>query len=53
LLPYRHQFFVTTSEAMRELGLEPDDSDWARIGWDWVRPKDAAAWERPNVKRPG
>ena len=51
LLPYRHQFFVTTSEAIRELGLDPDDPDWAQIGWDWVRPEDEEAWKRLYSKR--
>lgn len=40
LLPYRRQFFVTVAGAVRELGLDPDDPDWARIGHDWVRPSD-------------
>ena len=51
LLPYRGQFVVTTSEAIRELGLDPADSDWARIGWDWVQPRDSAAWERLRDRR--
>ncbi|MCA1631003.1 MAG: hypothetical protein LC785_01125 [Acidobacteria bacterium] len=51
LLPYKNQFFVTEGEGVRELGLDPDDADWALIGWDWVRPKDAAAWERLKEKR--
>ena len=51
LLPFRNQFFVTTSEGIRELGLDPEDPDWARIGWDWVRPSEQAAWERLNEKR--
>ena len=51
LLPYRRQFFVTTREGIRELGLDPDDPDWARIGWDWVRPLDAMAWERLRERR--
>lgn len=46
LLPYEKHFFVTTREAIRELGLDPDDRDWERIGWDWVWPADTAAWER-------
>ena len=50
LLPYRSQFFVTTSEGIRELGLDPEDADWARIGWDWVRPSEKAAWERLHEK---
>lgn len=51
LLPYREHFFVTTAEAIRELGLDPDDPDWARIGFDWVRPRDAEAHARLRAKR--
>jgi hypothetical protein len=51
LFPYRNQYFVTLREGIRELGLDPDDPDWARIGWDWVRPDDAEAWERLKDKR--
>src|SRR5262249_8075418 len=43
LLPFRNQFFVTSRDAVRELGLDPDDPDWARIGHDWVRPRDPEA----------
>ena len=51
LLPYRHQFFVSSPDAIRELGLDPDDPDWERIGWDWVRPADLEARERLRLKR--
>jgi hypothetical protein len=51
LLPYASQFFVTVDGAIRELGLDPQDPDWARIGWDWVRPADLEAWERLKEKR--
>ena len=51
LLPYKGQYFVTLGEGIRELGLDPDDPNWARIGWDWVRPKDSDAWERLKEKR--
>ena len=51
LLPYKKQFFVTEGEGIRELGLDPADPDWALIGWDWVRPKDTAAWGRLKEKR--
>ena len=51
LLPYKHQFFVTLSEGIRDLGLDPNDADWERIGWDWVQPKDREAWERLKEKR--
>lgn len=42
---------MTQSEGIRELGLDPDDPDWERIEWDWVRPKDSEAWERLREKR--
>jgi hypothetical protein len=51
LLPYRHQFFVADAGAIRELGLDPYDPDWARIGWDWVQPRDTAAWGRLKLQR--
>lgn len=51
LLPYRSQFFVTVAEAIVELGLDPQDPDWERIGWDWVRPLDSEAWEFLRDKR--
>jgi hypothetical protein len=51
LLPYKAQFFVTTREGIRELGLNPNDPDWEGIGWDWVRPKDNEAWRRLKEKR--
>ena len=51
LFPYQNQYFVTLSEGVRELGLDPSDPDWERIGWDWVQPKDAAAWERLREQR--
>lgn len=48
LLPYKNQFFICQSVYIEELGLDPDDSDWERIGWNWVQPTDQAAWERLN-----
>lgn len=51
LLPYENHFFVTDREAIQELVLDPDDPDWARIGWDWVRPRDVDAWRRLKEKR--
>ena len=51
LLPYEDQFFVTVPDAIRELGLDPADPDWERIGFDWVRPQDREAWERLILKR--
>jgi hypothetical protein len=51
LLPYKSQYFVTSSEAIRELGLDPNDPDWVHIGWDWVCPADDEAWQRLKAKR--
>jgi hypothetical protein len=51
LFPYRHHFFLAPAEAVRELGLDPDDPDWELIGWDWVRPLDPDAWTRLKEKR--
>ena len=51
LFPYEHQYFVTTAEAVRALGLDPADPDWERIGFDWVRPADAEAFERLRLVR--
>ena len=51
LFPFENQFFVTESEAVRELGLDPNDPDWALIGWDWARPLDEKAWHRLQDKR--
>lgn len=51
LLPYKHQFFVCESEAIRVLGLNPDDPDWKKIGRDAARPADAAAFQRLREQR--
>jgi hypothetical protein len=51
LLPYKHQFFVCQPEAIRAMGLEPDDPDWERINWDGARPIDAQAYQRLFQKR--
>ena len=51
LFPYRHHFFVTEADAVKELGLDPEDPDWELIGWDWVRPLDQEAWTRLKEKR--
>jgi hypothetical protein len=51
LLPFRRQFFVTEAEGIRALGLDPADPDWAAVGFDMVRPLDAAAHARLCDKR--
>ncbi len=51
LLPYRDHFFVSTPDAIRELGLDPGDPDWATIGCDWVRSANSDAKARLLEKR--
>ncbi len=51
LLPYKRQFFVCDSEAIRTMGLEPDDADWEKIGWNCVQPTDMQAYQRLSEKR--
>jgi hypothetical protein len=50
LLPYKNQFFICESAYIEELGLDPDDPDWALIGWNWVLPDDLEAWKRLDSK---
>jgi hypothetical protein len=51
LLPFGEHFFITESEGIRELGLDPDDPDWAALGFDLARPRDAAAHARLCARR--
>ena len=51
LLPFADQYFVTESEGVRELGLDPHDPDWAAVGFDMVQPLDLAAHARLCTKR--
>jgi hypothetical protein len=46
LLAYRRHFFITDRYFVDTIGLDPDDPDWALIGWDWVRPRQTDARER-------
>jgi hypothetical protein len=46
LLAYARHFFVVDRHYVQALGMDPDDPDWAAIGWDWVRPADRAARRR-------
>ena len=50
LFPYRHQFFVCDRSLLETLAIDPDDSDWERIGRDWIRPLDASAHSRLEQK---
>lgn len=51
LLPYKSQFFVCETGAIKMLGLNPDDPDWELIGYDWAKPRDPEAWLRLVGKR--
>lgn len=50
LFPYKSQYFITEREAVRELGLDPDDPDWELIGWNWAKPLDIPARDRLKKK---
>ena len=50
LLPYKQHFFLCKRDYIEVLGLDPDDEDWERIGWDWAKAADRDAWERLNSK---
>jgi hypothetical protein len=43
LLHYKQSIFLARSNHIKELGLDPQDSDWIKIGYDWVKPNDAQA----------
>ena len=51
LLPYQTHFFVCQPDVITALGLDPDDSDWKRIGYDCARPQDKDAFARLREKR--
>ena len=46
LLAYRRHYMVVHSLFIETLGLDPDASDWQRLGRDWVRPLDVGARTR-------
>ncbi|MFE8603859.1 hypothetical protein [Archangium violaceum] len=50
LFPFREQFFITDAGFLAALGVDPSDSDWARMGFDWVEPLDPAARDRLERK---
>jgi len=51
LLPYEAHFFVCQAEAIRVLGLDPNDPDWELIGRDGARAEDPEAYERLCERR--
>ena len=46
LLAYRRHFFIVDRYYLETLGLDPDDTDWDRIGRDWVKPHEPSARAR-------
>ena len=46
LLAYKRDFLVVDRYFIESLSLDPDDPDWAAIGFNWVRPKSLAARTR-------
>ena len=46
LLPYRQHVFVTSPAMLDRLGFEAGHTDWAAIGYDFVRPASTAAQAR-------
>lgn len=46
LLAYRRQFLVVERPFIEDLGIDPDDADWRRLGFDWVHPRETMARTR-------
>jgi hypothetical protein len=51
LLPYQKHFFICQPDVISALGLDPNDPDWEKIGYDCAHPRDSAAFERLRQKR--
>jgi hypothetical protein len=51
LLAWRKHYFIAESAFIETLGLDPEDSDWRAIDYDWVKPRDPAARRRLYKKR--
>lgn len=46
LLAYKRDFLLVDRYFIESLSLDPDDTDWAAMGFDWVRPKNISARTR-------
>jgi hypothetical protein len=51
LLPYQNHFFVCKPDVIQALGLDPNDPDWEKIGYDCARPSDKAAYQALFARR--
>jgi hypothetical protein len=50
LLQYKNQYFLAQAPHIVDLGMDPKDPDWEKIGRDWVRPLDPEAKQRLQQK---
>eukprot|EP00887_Chlorella_sp_A99_P003798 scaffold31.g3798.t1 len=50
LLQFKGHCFLAQAPHIIDIGLDPKDPDWERIGRDWVKPKDIEAKQRLRNK---
>lgn len=50
LLQYKGKSFLAQAPHIIGIGLDPNDPDWEKIDWDWVKPADDAAKARLRKK---
>lgn len=50
LLQYKGHCFLAQAPHIVDIGLDPNDPDWEKIGRDWVKPKDPEAKQRLRDK---
>ena len=46
LLPYRQQMLIVERAFIEDLGVDSEHPDWARIGRNWLEPRDLSARHR-------
>jgi hypothetical protein len=58
LLPYKKQFFICDANYLKQIGFDPEDSDWGKINGDWVAPANQSAqlrlyrkWKQKHLGR--
>jgi hypothetical protein len=51
LLPFKNHYFVCAADVISALGLDPNDADWEKIGWNAAQPADDEAYQRLREKR--
>lgn len=45
LFPFKKQCFIVDEDYIRNLGFDPNDPDWQKIQFDWVKPQNKEAWK--------